>query len=70
MRFSRPLTLYLRCLTVGNCKLLMYEGPAYNARKTTTTTTNKITKQKKETRALRQASLECLKYHIVKTSKA
>ena len=68
MRFSRPLTLCLRCLTVG--KLLMYEGPAYNARKTTTTTTNKITKQKKETRALRQASLECLKCHIVKTSKA
>ena len=39
--------LYLRCLTVG--KLLMYEGPAYKAHKTTTRTTNKITKQKKET---------------------
>lgn len=64
MRFSRPLTLYLCCLTVD--KLLMYEGPAYNAHKTTTTTTNKITKQKKETRAFRQASLECLKYQVNK----
>ena len=50
MRFSRPLTLYLRCLTAG--KLLMYEGPAYKAHKTTTTktttTTNNITKQNKK----------------------